>query len=206
MKLLGVTYRYPEQREFVLKNVQISVSPGEIVCCMGESGSGKSTLGKLLIKQLLSEQIPVSWVPQQVMQSFPPLIRLGTFVKDVLRFSPEGNMDDFHKWATWLALSPAELLNKTPEQCSGGMLQRTALALAFARKTPWLIADEATSALDEVNRARVISATLHFVEQVQPGVFWITHQLEEAKQLGHTICEFAQGEMISYQKNKEVQA
>ena len=86
------------------------------------------------------------------------------------------------------------------------MLQRTALALAFARKTPWLIADEATSALDEVNRARVISATLHFVEQVQPGVFWITHQLEEAKQLGHTICEFAQGEMISYQKNKEVQA
>ncbi len=59
------------------------------------------------------------------------------------------------------------------------MLQRTALALAFSRRKPWIIADEPTSALDAENRLRVLQATANYIKQEQTGVLWITHHEQE---------------------------
>ena len=43
-----MSYKYPGQTEYALKNINLKIKAGEIVCLIGENGSGKSTLSKII--------------------------------------------------------------------------------------------------------------------------------------------------------------
>jgi peptide/nickel transport system ATP-binding protein len=203
LQLHGVSHVANHSKEWLLRDVNISISPGEWVMLLGESGSGKSMTAQLLIEQCMANHVPVSWVPQQFMQAFPPTVRLGDFIRHVFKSDHHQALPAFIRWAEQLHLDGNDLLRKTPEQCSGGMLQRTALALAFSRRTPWIIADEPTSALDAENRQRVLKATANYIKQEQTGVLWITHHEQETLPFADRVFYCHQGMISPYSYKAE---
>ena len=50
IELLSINYRYPSQREFALKNINIKIPIGSKIAFVGKTGSGKSTLMSLLLR------------------------------------------------------------------------------------------------------------------------------------------------------------
>ena len=178
-----------------LRNSNLYLTRGEWVLLLGESGSGKSMNAQRLLDQCMAMSVSVSWVPQQVMQAFPPSVKVGDFVRHALTSNTQPAHEQFRHWAEQLHLDVDDILRKTPQQCSGGMLQRVALALAFSRRKPWIIADEPTSALDAENRWRVLQVTAKYVSQEQAGVLWITHHEQETLPFAHRVLYCHHGQL-----------
>jgi ABC-type dipeptide/oligopeptide/nickel transport system ATPase subunit len=68
-----------------LSDVSFSVALGSFVVLFGESGSGKSTIARWIVEHCLQERIAVGWIPQHVMQVFPPRVRVHTFIRCALK-------------------------------------------------------------------------------------------------------------------------
>lgn len=199
MRWEGITVQDTLQQQRLLHNISFAVHRGEMVACVGESGSGKSLTASVMLDCCASNIAitagsvtfadaqprvtrQIGWVPQQVMSCFPPWIPIRRFIR-ALRVSE----DHFLQWAQKLDLDVRRVLTLTPERCSGGMLQRIALAIVFARRCPWIIADEGTSALDADRRQWVREAMRHYQRQTNAGVLWITHHTEETVEVDRIV-------------------
>jgi peptide/nickel transport system ATP-binding protein len=97
-------------------------------------------------------------------------------------------------------LDGASFARKTPEQCSGGMLQRAAVALALSKSNAWIVADEPTSALDPELRLRVIQLTKNYAQRHNVGVIWITHHVQETAPLADQLLECKQGRVYNIEQ------
>jgi len=171
-----VTYGYDAGRP-VLRDVSLSIQPGELIALVGPSGAGKSTLLSLLLRfadpdrgrvlldgrdireaTLASLRAQVALVPQD------PLIVRGT-VADTIRYG-RLDADDVAVAAAAEAAGAAGFIAALPEgyatevgprgaRLSGGQRQRLAIARALVRDAPLLLLDEATAALDTLAEARL---------------------------------------------------
>ncbi len=209
MRWNDVTIQWNEYKSQTIENVHMDVPRCAWVACTGESGLGKSVTAALRLGILphtakvikgnveFSDgkrymQHEMGWIPQNIFSCLPPMVPLQK-VLQTLRLE----ISTFVRWAEMLHLDGEAILYKTPEQCSGGMIQRAVIALTFARRTPWIIADEATSALDEANRFAVIQAFEKYMLQEKAGVLWITHRLNE-------VCGKATKRYEFYQSAEDV--
>ena len=153
----------------VLKDINFTVKPKEVVCIIGSSGSGKSTLlrcinllerptsgeifyhdkdittGKMSLAKLRSK---VGMVFQQF-NLFNNLTVLENCVigqMKVLKRSKKNSEDMAMKFLTKVGME--KFINAKPSQISGGQKQRVAIARALAMEPEVLLFDEPTSALD----------------------------------------------------------
>jgi ABC-type ATPase involved in cell division/cell division protein FtsX len=190
VKLVAVAKSFG--RKQVLKEINFSVAPGELVEVTGASGSGKTTLLRLVHGQLRPNQGEV-WVRGRglhlrwrrglggmrrdvafVFQEQRLLPRLNAFENIALAIQlrdpqlPNRNI----KERALVALESVKLADRRgayPHQLSAGERQRVAVARALATRPRVLLADEPLSALDEQNAAIV------------------THLLEQAAASGTTV-------------------
>lgn len=197
-----------------IKDMNLSVSTGEITAVVGESGSGKSLLahavlgimpynckvageilyeGELLteksLKKLRGREIVL--VPQGV-SYLDPLMRVGSQITGG-RKDPE------------VAERSRELLKRYglgaeteklyPFELSGGMARRVLIASALMDQPKLVIADEPTPGLDQRTALRVMG---HFREiaDTGAGVLMITHDLELALQTADRILIFKDGNVV----------
>ncbi len=211
----NVFFKYAKEQPEVLKNINFTVNPGEVVALVGESGVGKSTSislisgyyfpteGEVLIDGLniqnldlhdLRKQIGV--VPQEVAlfnDTIETNIRYGSFDatdEDIRRVVGEVHMDEF---ISTLPESYKTLVGERGIKLSVGQKQRISIARAMLRKPAILILDEPTSALD-AQTERVVTEALERLMQDRT-TFIIAHRLSTVRK-ADKILVFQKGEIV----------
>lgn len=216
---LSITFtqysRGARRRELpVIRDLSLSLSPGEVTAVVGASGSGKSLLahailgllpynsrreGSILYKgqELTPRRLEklrgreIALVPQGVTY-LDPLMQVGPQLT-------QGRRDTDTRRRAQKALSRYGLGPGTerlyPFQLSGGMARRVLMASAVMESPQLIIADEPTPGLDAQAAGRLLG---HFRELAQEGaaVLFITHDLELALTVAHRVAVFYAGETI----------
>ena len=174
----GVTCRY--QREPVLRDVDLSIRPGELVAIVGSTGSGKSTLLSLIPRFLDvgSGRVEVDgrdvreWSLQSLRRNISLVLQdtvlfRGTLRENIAAGTPGASDDEVARAAA--AAHVTEFAERLPDgldtrigergaDLSGGQRQRIAIARAMLRDAPILLLDEPTSALDAESERLVLQA------------------------------------------------
>jgi len=179
IELNGVSYKYPERKEYVLRNLNFTVEEGQFVLVSGPSGCGKSTLCRLLLGLIphycggsMSGSVRVDGLDTEehgvaelashvglVFQNPEEQIIMST-VEAELAFGLENmrlNREEISRRIAWTAerFGIVGLLERSTAEISGGERQRVVLASILAMKPRILVLDEPTSQLDPVGRSEL---------------------------------------------------
>jgi len=194
----GVSYRYSADKPWIVRDISLSLEPGEVVGLSGPSGQGKTTLAKLLAGYAQPQR-------GQVVVDGRPLPRHGYCPVQLIFQHPELAVNP--RWRIERSLTegyvppPAVLaaLNiepgwhtRWPHELSGGELQRIAVARALGPHTRYLIADEMTAMLDANTQALIWQAVLAHVRAHRVGLLVVSHEAPLLARLCQRVTTVAQ--------------
>jgi oligopeptide/dipeptide ABC transporter ATP-binding protein len=209
--LLGVN----GAKRAVLRDVSLTVRPGEAVGLVGESGSGKSMtaraidrllpdraevhgsirfgdtdIGTLTGADLRRYRSQVAMIFQDPRAHTNPVRRIGDFMTEALRTNLGVPAAQARRRAldmlTQVGVEDgARRLRQYPHQLSGGMLQRVMIAAALLTGPRLLLADEPTTALDVTTQAEIMAILDGLRRESGLAMLFITHDLE----LAAAICD-----------------
>jgi NitT/TauT family transport system ATP-binding protein len=186
-----------------LRDVDLDVMPGEFIVLLGPSGCGKSTL-LYLIAGLEPESAGEIWSFNERVASPSPdrsLIFQETSLFPWLTvgqnasfgLSIRGESADTRKAAARDVLQRVgltEAMDKRPDELSGGMRQRVAVARALAMRPKVLLMDEPFAALDVQTRAKMQDFLLDVWRDSGASVLFVTHHIDEAVALADRVVVF----------------
>lgn len=192
-----------ERAHEALRGIDLEVRPGEFVVFLGPSGCGKSTL-LYLIAGLERETSGEIWafnervtVPSperslifQETSLFPWLTvwQNVSFGLDIRGASTEERRSIAKETLQRVGLSAA--MDKRPDELSGGMRQRVAVARALAMRPKVLLMDEPFAALDVQTRSRMQDFLLDVWRESGASVLFVTHHIDEAIALADRVAVF----------------
>ena len=177
----NINFAYPsDQNQPVIRQLSMSINPGERVALVGPSGAGKSTLFELMMRfyqpkngQILLDGIDISTLPLAELRQQYALVPQESviFAMNVFDNVRYGRLDasDEEVVLACVAAKADEFIREFPDgyltylgergvRLSGGQKQRIAIARAILADRPLLLLDEATSALDAVSEVKVKQA------------------------------------------------
>jgi peptide/nickel transport system ATP-binding protein len=131
-------------------------------------------------KSILGTQI--AYIPQAAMNALNPTQKVISLIEDVVQahepHRSKKEIYDFARLAFGKLGLPEEVLQKYPVELSGGMKQRTVIAVAVILSPKVLIADEPSSALDVTSQKMVIKMLKNLMEKgIIKSMIFITHEL-----------------------------
>ena len=208
--LEGVTKRYGEQ--VVVNNVSLEIKNGEFFVLLGSSGSGKTTVLNIIAGltdadegKVLLHKRDVTHLPTQarnigfVFQNYALFqymtvaqnVEFGLQIKKVPRGARRRKRDELLELVGLVGLG-----NRMPRQLSGGQQQRVALARALALEPDVLLLDEPLGALDAKIRVDLRRSLKTIQRQFGVAAILVTHDQEEAFDLGDRIGVMSFGRLI----------
>lgn len=202
-----VSFKYPESKKMILRNIQLDISPGETVAIVGHSGAGKSTMVDLLLGfwknysgEILIDEINIKEYSLRNIRS-----HIGVVSQDIILFNDSvknnilfGKPDatDKEVFEAAKAAYAHEFIKDMPQgfdthigergiKLSGGQKQRISLARTIIKNPKILILDEATSSLDADSEKKVQKA----LERIMPGrtTIIIAHRFSTIKKANRVI-------------------
>lgn len=198
IKVENVSFSYDSEK-LILKDINMEVNFGSFVCILGQSGCGKSTLlrllaglerpnsGKVIVgeEELKKPNLDMGVVFQN--QGLFPWMTAGENILLALNQKfPEKTKEEklgmAYDYLQEVGLDK-ECFHKLPNELSGGMQQRCAIARAFSIDPPILLMDEPFGALDAVTRSNLQDLVLNLWEKEKDNkktIFFVTHDVEEA--------------------------
>ena len=150
----------------------------------------------------------ISYIPQCAMDSLNPTLKIINFVEDVIKahhsdISRKEIYDLARERFEILGL-PAEVLQKYPVELSGGMKQRTVIAISVILLPLVLIADEPSSALDVTSQKMVIKMLRDLMEKGYiKAMIFITHELPLLYNVTDDIMVMYAGQIVEKATAKE---
>src|SRR5699024_3939757 len=124
----------------------------------------------------------ISMIFQDPLSSFNPVHTIGHQISEVIMLhQKKSRKDAYKKTIEMLELtgipSPEKRANQYPHQLSGGMLQRSMIAMALSCDAELLIADEPTTALDVTIQLQLLNLLKRLNRELDMGIILITHDL-----------------------------
>lgn len=213
LELRGMTKIYPS----VIANdsIDLKVAPGEIHAVLGENGAGKSTLMKAIYGVVKPDRGEILWQGKQidiinpaharklgigmVFQHFSLFETLTVAENIALAMENNIDMEDLsnkiievsEKYG--LPLDPQRLVHSL----SVGLRQRVEIVRCLIQKPKLLIMDEPTSVLTP-QAVRKMFETLRKLSQEGCSILYISHKLDEIKELCHTATIIRAGKVTGY--------
>lgn len=188
----------------VLRGADLAVRRGEVVAVLGPSGCGKTTLGDLLLGLLRPEAGQVRRAPGIAPWRFQKLYQdpPSAFVPHQTMRRALSDLGGRHglAWPVFeallsqLRLAPA-LLDRRPNEISGGELQRFALVRALALDPVFLFADEPTSRLDLITQQEVALLLRSLAKEHGLGLLLVTHDRALAERLADRVLALENGRL-----------
>ncbi len=214
-----VSYTYmpdtPYQRE-ALRDISLTISPGEFIGIIGHTGSGKSTLVQHLngllqptsgsakvddidLKGKTAEQKLIRQRVGMVFQ-YPEHQLFEETIFDDIAFGPRNLgltadevMQRVEEAMERVGLSPAEYATRSPFRLSGGQMRRVAIAGVIALKPEYLILDEPSAGLDPRGRDEIFEEILQLYHSTGMAVVLVTHNMEDVARLAKRLLVMNHG-------------
>jgi ABC-type multidrug transport system fused ATPase/permease subunit len=185
----NVNFRYdPKGETDTLKNINLTIEPGQTVAFLGANGSGKSTLVSLIPRfydvsggRILIDGVDVKEIPQDDLRNIVSValqkafLFSGTIVENIRFGRPDSSYDDA-KAAAQVADADSFVttqqdqydarVSRKGQNFSGGQQQRISMARAFTVRPKILILDDSTSAVDIETEGRILDALPKFLSGV----------------------------------------
>ncbi len=220
-----VTFRYRPDGPEILRDLSLTIAPGEVVGVVGPSGSGKSTLTKLIQRLHQPERgrvlvdgvdlavVDPTWLRRQVGVVLQENILFNRTVRENIaladpamsmeRVVEAAEMAGAHEFILELPEAYDTRIEERGANLSGGQRQRIAIARALALNPKILILDEATSALDAESEG-IVQRNL---KRMGAGrtVIIIAHRLSAVRQADRIIT-VERGAITEMGKHEELLA
>ncbi len=221
IQLEHVFFQYDSQSSHILRDINVSIKPGQKVAIVGRTGAGKSTLGSLLLGlytpttgNIFYDGIPLRALNYQAVRA-----QFGVVMQDANVFSgsirenitlndPGMNMEQVIKAAQIAAIHddimnmPMEyetMVSEGGNALSGGQRQRLAIARAIANIPVVLLFDEATSSLDVVTE-KVVEQNISRLACTQ---IIIAHRLSTIRN-ADLILVLSEGQIVERGSHEEL--
>lgn len=158
-------------------------------------------------KEILGNEI--AYIPQAAMNALNPTQRIISLIGDVIRaHDPKATKQDIYNLAKErfeLLGLPSEVLQKHAVELSGGMKQRTVIAISTILSPKVLIADEPSSALDVTSQKMVIKMLRGLMEKgLIKSMIFITHELPLLYNVTDDIMVMYAGQIVERGTAKEM--
>ncbi len=198
-----------DARNFVIRDLDLDIKPGEFMVFVGPSGCGKTTLLRMIAgleditggeiffgEQCVNELEPSERGAAMVFQSYalyPHMtvaenLGFGLRMTGVPKNERDRMVNDVAK-----TLQIDHMLDRKPKSLSGGQRQRVAIGRAIVRKPKVFLFDEPLSNLDAALRGQMRLELSRMHKQLGTTMIYVTHDQVEAMTLGQRIAVFNQG-------------
>lgn len=206
--------------EEILSDINLNVKEGEFFVILGPSGCGKTTLLKIIAGLLkpdrgslilngkdITKLEPSKRDIAMVFQNYAlyPHMKVRDNILFPLRVR-KVKKEEEEKSLKWVSefLKIEKLLDKKPNQISGGEMQRVALARALIRKPKIFLMDEPLSNLDAKLRAEMREELKNLQRRLYITTIYVTHDQIEAMTLADRICVMHKGKIKQIGTPKEI--
>ena len=217
LHLDGVSARAGRAAPLALRDVSLTIGPGELVALLGPNGAGKTTLLRAALGLIrcsggsirLGDRDParltprerallVAYLPQKRPLGWPnrvrDLVALGRFAHG----AAPGRLAEEDAAAVERTLDDCglrELADRTADTLSGGELARVHCARAFAAEAPMLLADEPSAELDPLHQYRILGLIRRFVD-AGGGALIVLHEIALAARFADRIAWMRDGRLL----------
>ena len=205
LTLENVSFRYPNAEDYTLKNINLTLRPGEKIAVVGLNGAGKTTLVKLMCglydptegRILLNGADIKEFNRREYYKLFTAVFQQFNLVPATVAQNIAQSVEDIDVQRVWKCLEDAGLSEKIralpkgldnlldrniyddAAEFSGGETQRLILARALYKNAPFIILDEPTAALDPIAEADMY-AKYHEMTLSRSSVY-ISHRLASTR-------------------------
>lgn len=204
-------------------NISFHVNDREVLVLLGTSGCGKTTTLKMINRLIESDSGNILIDGKNIRDQKVEELRMGigfvmqhsglfphytikqniAVVPELLKWDKKKIENRTEELLNKLHLSE-EILSRFPSELSGGQQQRVGIARALIANSPILLMDEPFGALDNITKADIHSEFKSLEELKNKTIILVTHDVQEAFELGHRICLMDKGKIIQIGTPKEM--
>nr|WP_246873772.1 ATP-binding cassette domain-containing protein [Paenibacillus dendritiformis] len=226
-EFVNVSFHYPNDPRYILKNINLTIEPGECLVIVGENGAGKTTLIKLLMRlyDVTSGAILYNGVNIKDYDYDSYMNILATVFQDYKIFAvsvyenitfkaAEENdvlvhslLEQNHLAAKIQSLPQKERtvlsrrFDRDGMELSGGQAQRIAFCRAMYKQSPVIILDEPSASLSPIAENEMY---IHFAKMIKnKTAIFISHRLSSSS-ISDKICVLDDGEIAEYGTHHEL--
>jgi peptide/nickel transport system ATP-binding protein/oligopeptide transport system ATP-binding protein len=151
----------------------------------------------------------ISMIFQEPMTSLNPVLRIGEQIAEAARLHKNMNRPESWRWAVEMLRmvqipGPGSRSRQYPHKFSGGMRQRTVIAMALSCNPRLILADEPTTALDVTIQAQIMSLLQGLKEEFRTSIVLITHDLGVIAEMASRVVVMYAGKIVEEAPVREI--